>query len=99
MKKIIIAFLFPVLVIAGCKSSKNNQDMADLLLMIGSGSSSQIIADHTIVADYDKIPAAYMAEVKKMMVHFPGESHSEATCTPWYGMEMLDSTSAFCHAP
>lgn len=51
---------------------------------------SQIIADHTIVADYDKIPANYMAEVKKMMVCFPGESHSEAYRTGMTLLEELD---------
>ncbi len=38
--------------------------------------TSQIIADHTVVDDYDKIPAFYMAEVKKMWCSIPGESHS-----------------------
>jgi len=48
-----------------------------------SGSSSnsngnQIIADHTIIADFSKIPQNYINEVKKMWVNIPGESHSEA---------------------
>lgn len=50
-------------------------------------SVSQIIADHTIVADYDKIPPEYMDIVKTMMVAFPGESHSVAYRT---GMELLE---------
>jgi hypothetical protein len=41
-------------------------------------SSGQIIADHRIVADYNKIPAYYMNEVKKMWFVIPGESHSYA---------------------
>ena len=48
----------------------------------------QIIANHTIVSDFDKIPASYIAEVKKMMVSFPGESHSVAYRT---GMELLEA--------
>ena len=50
---------------------------------------NQIIADHTIVADYDKIPAYYLAEVKKMMVYFMGESHSEAYRV---GLELLEAS-------
>lgn len=51
----------------------------------------QIIADHTIVDDYDNIPASYMTEVKKMMVCFPGESHSAAYRT---GMELLETANS-----
>lgn len=36
----------------------------------------QIIADHKIISDFDKIPSFYLNQVKKMMVYFPGESHS-----------------------
>lgn len=50
---------------------------------------SQIIANHTIVGDFDKIPPYYIAEVKKMMVCFPGESHSAAYRT---GMELLEES-------
>jgi len=53
--------------------------------------ASNIIADHTIVDDYDRIPAYYMAEVKKMMVAFPGESHSVAYRT---GMELLEAQNS-----
>ena len=49
----------------------------------------QIIADHTIVADFDKIPPYYLAEVKKMLVCFPGESHSLAYRI---GMELLEAS-------
>lgn len=38
----------------------------------------QIIADHTVIADFNKIPARYISEVKKMMVSFRGESHGVA---------------------
>jgi hypothetical protein len=53
--------------------------------------ATQIIADHTIVDRYDDIPASYMAEVKKMMVSFPGESHSVAYRT---GMTSLMGINA-----
>lgn len=53
--------------------------------------STQIIADHTVVDRYDKIPAYYMAEVKKMMVCFPGESHSAAYRT---GLELLETANS-----
>ena len=51
-----------------------------LLLMAGFSprtSTSQIIADHTVVADFDKIPQQYIDEVKKMWVILAGESHSK----------------------
>lgn len=48
-----------------------------------------IIADHKIVGDYKLIPTAFLNEVKKMMVCFLGESHSEAYRT---GMELLEET-------
>ncbi|MBI5382733.1 MAG: hypothetical protein HZA31_12615 [Opitutae bacterium] len=37
-----------------------------------------IVADHTVVAQYQKIPPAYLALVKKMWLNLPGESHSSA---------------------
>lgn len=37
---------------------------------------AQIIADHTVVAQYADIPAAYIAAVKCMLFSIPGESHS-----------------------
>lgn len=41
-------------------------------------SSAQIIADHTIVEQYQNIPDQYIAEIKKMLITFAGESHSGA---------------------
>jgi hypothetical protein len=38
----------------------------------------QIIADHTAVDQYENIPLAYIALVKKMWLDLPGESHSGA---------------------
>lgn len=40
--------------------------------------NGQIIADHTVVDDFDKIPQQYIDEVKKMWVILAGESHSKA---------------------
>ena len=37
-----------------------------------------IVADHTVVADYDKIPSVYLDQVKAMMIDLAGESHSGA---------------------
>jgi len=36
----------------------------------------QIIADHTIVPLYEKIPQSYIDKIKKMFLNIPGESHS-----------------------
>jgi len=52
---------------------------------------TQLIVDHNAVADFDNIPAEYIAEVKKMMVAFPGESHSVAMRQ---GMELLEAQDA-----
>lgn len=38
---------------------------------------AQIVADHTVVDDFDKIPQTYLDEVKKMWVILAGESHSK----------------------
>ncbi|MBN2613913.1 MAG: Ig-like domain-containing protein [Bacteroidales bacterium] len=40
--------------------------------------TGQIIADHTVINRFNQIPDEYIAEVKKMLIAFPGESHSEA---------------------
>jgi len=47
----------------------------------------QIIADHNAVADFENIPPEYITKVKKMLVSFPGESHSSAMR---WGMELLE---------
>jgi hypothetical protein len=64
----------------------------------GSGSSdtggqtgTPIIADHTIVADYSKIPQSYINEVKKMWINVPGESHSQAYRT---GLTLLAASDS-----
>lgn len=58
--------------------------------------SNQIIADHSVIAEFDKIPPNYIAEVKKMMIYFPGESHSQAYREGMILLHSMDSTYA-CH--
>ena len=55
---------------------------------------AQIIADHTIVADYDKIPAQYMTAIKKMFLSYPGESHAFAIPAGLNALEALDEDYA-----
>jgi len=52
---------------------------------------NQIIADHTIVANYENIPQEYIDAVKCMYVQVLGESHSEAYRT---GLNLLESINA-----
>lgn len=42
------------------------------------GQKSQIIADHSVVDRFDKIPQQYIDEVKKMWLVYAGESHARA---------------------
>lgn len=48
----------------------------------------QIIADHTVVDNYDKIPQYYIDKVKKMWLVIAGESHAWAY---FEGLELLES--------
>jgi hypothetical protein len=43
-----------------------------------TGEVAQIIADHTAVVNYSRIPDQYISAVKKMWVNIPGESHAYA---------------------
>ncbi len=52
-----------------------------------------IIADHSIVVDFEKIPDSYIAQVKKMMINFRGESHGVAYKT---GMVLLEGLYPDC---
>jgi len=61
-------------------------------LATGIFSQSQIIADHSIVDDYDKIPAYYINEVKKMLISIPGASHSTAYRMGLVFLEQEDPT-------
>ncbi len=44
----------------------------------GPTPTGAIIADHTVVDQYDKIPQRYIDEVKKMLVWIPGMSHGNS---------------------
>jgi hypothetical protein len=48
----------------------------------------QIIADHTVVDKFDKIPQFYINKVKTMWMSYPGESHSESIRR---GLEFLEA--------
>jgi len=52
---------------------------------------SQIIADHTVVSDYDIIPQRWIDSVKTMWVSYAGESHSEGIRD---GLTTLESSEA-----
>ena len=67
-----------------------------------TGNGTQIIADHTIVSQYDKIPQKYIDLVKQMWVNVPGQSHSQAyrdglsllaSIDPKYAVNVVDDTS------
>ena len=65
-----IVMLFAlILLITSCNKDKTS-DTGDPQ---GGG---QIIADHMVVDNYDKIPQQYIDKVKKMLVDLAGESHS-----------------------
>jgi chitodextrinase len=49
-----------------------------LFSTLSTNTSAQIIADHNVVDQYQDIPDQYIAEVKKMLITFAGESHSGA---------------------
>lgn len=57
-------------------------------------STSNIIADHNAVADFDNIPANWIDSVKTMMVSFPGESHSVAYDSGLIKLAAANSTYA-----
>lgn len=75
------------------------KSMKKILLVFILVSSSmyqygQIIADHTIVDDYDKIPEYYMNKVKQMWMSIPGASHSLGTLMGLNRLESENSTYA-----
>jgi hypothetical protein len=53
---------------------------------------TQIIADHTIVDKFDKIPENYLDEVKKMLLVIAGESHAGGTRRGFTELKALNST-------
>lgn len=54
----------------------------------------QIIADHSIVDDYEHIPQYYIDSVKKMWLSYAGESHSGAIRDGLQALENLNPTYA-----
>lgn len=60
----------------------------------GAPTVSQIIADHTVVDLYSRIPAEYITAVKKMLVDIPGESHSLGYRIGMDLLELQNSTFA-----
>lgn len=68
--KLLIGFSFILFFLTACKKHE--------VLMPGERNKNQIIADHSIICDFEKIPPVYIEKVRKMIVAFPGESHSEA---------------------
>lgn len=54
----------------------------------------QIIADHTVIDDFDYIPQYYIDEVKKMWLSYAGESHSEGIRYGLLALETSDPTYA-----
>ncbi len=61
-----------------------------LFFSLSSAIFSQIIADHTVIDKFEDIPVYYINEAKKMLIAFPGESHSLAYRR---GMELLEGTN------
>jgi fibronectin type 3 domain-containing protein len=59
-----------------------------------ASASTQIIADHTVVAQYDRIPQVWINEVKKMWVSYAGESHSSGIRKGAILLETLNSKFA-----
>src|SRR5512136_2383532 len=55
------------------------------------GTTSLIIADHTVVDQYDDIPQEYIDLVKQMWLNVPGESHSYGYRKGCELLEALDS--------
>ncbi len=63
------------------------------LCMLGLASSSTlagIVADHSVIDQFDQIPDHYIQEVKKMLVNIPGESHGRGYL---YGVEQVAQQS------
>lgn len=57
-------------------------------------SNDLIIADHSIVSDYNIIPYRYIEDIKKMWVTIPGESHSAGYRVGLTSLEALDASYA-----
>lgn len=64
-----------------------SKDSQEILMLDGR----DIIADHTIVSDYEQIPTEYIAKVKKMLFIVAGESHSIAFNDGLEALEAINS--------
>jgi hypothetical protein len=62
--------------------------MFPLFMPANAASSGPIIADHTVVDQYDEIPQYWLDQVKKMFLNTPGESHST---TYGLGLDLLEA--------
>lgn len=65
-----------------------------LLLFVSIISSAQIVADHTIIDEFESIPQQYIDSVKKMWLVYAGESHSGAIRGSMGGMWLLEQSLA-----
>ena len=63
-----------------------------ILLLAPMVQYGQIVADHTVVDQYDDIPQQYIDAVKTMLVCMAGESHSMGYQNGQLLLEMLDPT-------
>ena len=66
-----------------------------LFLVLGHFSfliNAQIVADHTVVDQYDDIPQQYIDAVKTMLVSLPGESHATTFRIGPNLLEQMDPT-------
>jgi hypothetical protein len=80
----VLVFLLAFLVIENsCK--KDNTNTPD-----NPPAMNQIIADHNVVSQYDKIPQQYIDAVKKMWLVVAGESHSAGYRT---GLTLLEASN------
>jgi hypothetical protein len=85
MKTLLAGFLgILILFLASCK-----KEAPPLPIPL---TGSKIIADHTIVDKFDKIPQQYINEIKKMLVIIAGESHSWAYVDGMLKLEQIDET-------
>jgi hypothetical protein len=84
MKNHIILLGFVSIIFPCVSCSRDNPDT-----IIPGGSN--IIADHTVVADYAKIPAEYIVQIKKMLFIVAGESHSNEFIEGLEALEAIDA--------
>jgi len=62
----------------GCANVSSGSGTGSANSQATTGTGTQIIADDTVVSQYDKIPQKYIDLLKCMWVNVPGESNSQA---------------------